>query len=107
MIVLLGLELVTRSFGLLPLPLLEQQVTPRTIIANWSWIFLGNLLGSIAYGGLLAIALTNMGTLAPSGVAAKLVQVAEAKTIGYAVSSLHSSKAFCAIGSSALAWSWA
>jgi formate transporter len=84
MIVLLGLELVTGSFGLLPLPWLEQQVTPRTIIANWSWVFLGNLLGSIAYGGLLAIALTNMGTLAPSGVAAKLVQVAEAKTIGYA-----------------------
>jgi formate transporter len=82
MIVLLGLELVTGSFGLLPLPWLEQQVTPRTIIANWSWVFLGNLLGSVAYGALLAIALTNMGTLAPSGVAAKLVQLAEAKTDG-------------------------
>jgi formate transporter len=84
MIVLLGLELVTGSFGLLPLPWLEQQVIPRTIIANWSWVFLGNLLGSVAYGALLAVALTNMGTLAPSGVAAKLVQLAEAKTVGYA-----------------------
>ena len=81
---LLGLELVTGSFGLLPLPWLERQVAPHTIIANWSWVFLGNLLGSVAYGGSLAIALTNMGTLAPSGVAAKLVQVAKAKTIGHA-----------------------
>src|SRR5215831_13543827 len=84
MIVLLGLELVTGSFGLLPLPWLEQQTSPRTIVANWGWVFLGNLLGSIAYGALLAIALTNMGTVQPTGVAARIVQVAEAKTLGFA-----------------------
>jgi formate/nitrite transporter len=84
MIVLLGLELVTGSFGLLPLPWLEQQASPRIVLANWSWVFLGNLLGSIAYGVLLAIALTNMGTAQPSGVAAMIVKVAEAKTVGYA-----------------------
>jgi len=84
MIVLLGLELVTGSFGLLPLPWLEQQAAPRAVLANWGWVFLGNLIGSIVYGALLAIALTNMGTLEPSGVAARIVQVAEAKTIGYA-----------------------
>ena len=45
---------------------------------------LGNLIGSVAYGALLAIALTNFGTAAPAGVAAKIIAIAEAKTIGYA-----------------------
>jgi len=83
-IVLLGLELVTGSFGLLPLANLEHGAEPSRILANWGWVFLGNLLGSMAYGVLLAIALTNMGTLAPTGVAARLIAVAEAKTVGYA-----------------------
>jgi formate/nitrite transporter len=83
MIVLLGLELVTGSFGLLPLPWLERDASAGAILANWGWVFFGNLLGSVGYGALLAIALTNMGTLEPQGVAARLVQVAEAKTIGY------------------------
>ena len=84
MIVLLGLELVTGSFGLLPLPWLERNASAGAILTNWGWVFLGNLLGSIGYGALLAIALTNMGAVEPSGVAARIVQVAEAKTVGYA-----------------------
>jgi formate/nitrite transporter len=84
MIVLLGLELVTGSFGLLPLARLEDGVDVKRIVANWSWVFLGNLVGSVIYGALLAIALTNMGKIEPAGVAARIVQIAEAKTIGYA-----------------------
>ena len=55
----------------------------RHMLANFGWIFLGNLIGSVAYGGLLAIALTNFGTAAPAGVAAKIIAIAQAKTIGY------------------------
>jgi formate/nitrite transporter len=84
MIVLLGLELVTGSFGLLPLARLEDGTDTRKIIANWSWVFVANLIGSVIYGVLLAIALTNMGKIAPAGVAAKIVAIAEAKTVGYA-----------------------
>ena len=83
LIVLLGLDLVTGSFGLLPLPWIEDDVSAKTMLANWGWVFLGNLLGSVIYGGLLAIALTNFGTAAPAGVAAKIVAIAEAKTTGY------------------------
>jgi formate/nitrite transporter len=83
-IVLLGLELVTGSFGLLPLARLEDGLPRERVLANWGWVFLGNMIGSVAYGALLAVALTNMGTVQPSGVAARIVQVAEAKTIGYA-----------------------
>jgi formate/nitrite transporter len=80
-IVLLGLELVTGSFGLLPLARLEGKASWSAIGANWSWVYLGNLLGSIAYGALLAIALTNMGKIEPAGVAARIVSIAEAKTV--------------------------
>ena len=80
-IVLLGLELVTGSFGLLPLARLEGKATWSAIGVNWSWVYLGNLLGSIVYGGLLAIALTNMGKIEPAGIAARIVSIAEAKTV--------------------------
>ncbi len=83
LIVLLGLDLVTGSFGLLPLPWLERDVGTSAMFANWGFVFIGNLIGSVAYGGLLAIVLTNFGTAAPAGVAAKIVAVAVAKTAGY------------------------
>jgi formate transporter len=84
MIVLLGLELVTGSFALVPLPLLRGESSGGAVIANWSWVFLGNLIGSVAYGALIAIALTDMGAIEPTGVAARIVAAAEAKTTGYA-----------------------
>jgi formate/nitrite transporter len=84
LIVLLGLDLVTGSFGLLPLPWLERDASSTSMLANWAYVFVGNLVGSVVYGGLLAIALTNFGTAAPAGVAAKIIALAEAKTIGYA-----------------------
>jgi formate/nitrite transporter FocA (FNT family) len=82
-IVLLGLELVTGSFALVPLPWLSREASASAVVVNWGWVFIGNLIGGVAYGALIAIALTNMGTVAPAGVAARIVQVAEAKTIGY------------------------
>src|SRR5271170_4193971 len=84
MIVLLGLELVTGSFALLPLALLRGRAGSGTILVNWSWVFGGNLLGSVLYAALLVIALTMAGQVEPSGIAARIVQIAEAKTTGYA-----------------------
>jgi formate transporter len=83
LIVLLGLDLVTGAFGLVPLPWFESDADSKSVLSNWLWIFLGNLIGSVVYGGLLAIALTNFGATAPSDVAAKIVAIAQAKTIGY------------------------
>jgi len=84
MIVLLGLELVTGSFALVPLARFEGKASWSAVFANWSWVFLANLLGSIAFGALIAISLTNMGKTDVAGVAARIVAVAEAKTIGNA-----------------------
>jgi len=84
MIVLLGLELVTGSFALVPLALLRGRTSLGTVLSNWSWVFLGNLIGSVVYAGLLVIALTMAGQMEPAGVALSIVKIAEAKTIGYA-----------------------
>jgi formate/nitrite transporter len=83
-IVLLGLELVTGSFALVPLPWIRGEAGGGAVIANWAWVFLGNLIGSVAYGALIAIALTDMGAIEPAGVAARIVAAAETKTTGYA-----------------------
>ena len=84
MIVLLGLELVTGSFALLPMAMFARRTSAAAMITNWSWVFLGNLIGSVVYGALLVIALTMAGQVEPSGVADRIRQIAEAKTIGYA-----------------------
>jgi len=84
MIVLLGLELVTGNFALVPLAVREGRADTRALIANWSWVFLGNLLGGVAYALLFAA------TLAPdSELARLLISVSEAKTLGYAKLGLH------------------
>jgi len=84
MIVLLGLELVTGSFALVPLPFVRGEASASAVVANWGWVFLGNLIGSVAYGVLIAVALTDMGAIEPAGVAARIIAAAEAKTTGYA-----------------------
>src|SRR5947209_10768606 len=44
-IVLLGLELITGSFALLPLPWLDRDIrapSGAAILTNWGWVFLAN-----------------------------------------------------------------
>lgn len=85
MIVLLGLDLVTGSFALVPMAAMAGRVRWSAVAGNLAWVFLGNLIGSILYAGLFVIAATNAGLLpATVGIAQKVVQLAEAKTTGYA-----------------------
>jgi formate/nitrite transporter len=84
MIVLLGLELVTGSFAVTTLPAVDGRRPWHQVISNLTWVFVANLIGSVAYGLLLYVVLTNMGTDAPSGIALNIIKITEAKTIGYA-----------------------
>jgi formate/nitrite transporter len=84
MIILLGLELATGSFALLPMAVMAGQAKSGQMLSNWSWVLLGNLIGSVFYGMLFVIAATNAWQIAPAGVAERVRQLAEAKTIGYA-----------------------
>lgn len=79
MIVLLGLELVTGNFALVPLAFREGRIGLGDLLSNWGWVFLGNLLGGMFYAVLFTL------TLSPdSEMAKQLITVAEAKTLGYA-----------------------
>jgi len=79
MIVLLGMELVTGNFALVPLALREGRITWGDLVSNWSWVFLGNLLGGMFYAVLFTL------TLPPdSEMVKQLMAISEAKTLGYA-----------------------
>jgi formate/nitrite transporter len=84
MIVLLGLELVTGNFALVPLAVRERRTTVSALASNWSWVFAGNLIGGIVYAVLLTLA-----TAPDSELARQLVSISEAKTLGYAKIGTH------------------
>ena len=84
MILLLGLELVTGSFAVTTLAAVSGRRSWMEVTANLLWVFLANLAGSLVYGVLVYVVLTNMGHDAPSGIAASIVKIAEAKTTYYA-----------------------
>jgi formate/nitrite transporter len=79
MIVLLGLELVTGNFALVPLAVLERRSDVGALLSNWVWVFLGNLIGGVFYALLFTASLTS-----GSEMARQILAVAEAKTLGYA-----------------------
>jgi formate transporter len=84
MIVLLGLELVTGNFALLPLALRERRIGLPALVANWGWVFLANLIGSAFYALLFTATVAR-----DSDMARQLIAVAEAKTLGYAALGAH------------------
>jgi formate/nitrite transporter len=84
MLVLLGLELATGNFALLPAAWMEGRVGMGAMLRNWSWVYLGNLFGSCLYAYLFYASITNFGS-ANGGALGDLVrQAAIKKTAGYA-----------------------
>ena len=84
MILLLGLELITGNFALLPMAQMARRAGARGVLRNWTWVFIGNLFGSMLYGILFAATLTMMFSEPATGIAGKIVALAEAKTLAYA-----------------------
>ncbi len=79
MIVLLGLELVTGNFALVPLAVREGRLTIGELLSNWGWVFAGNLIGGAFYAFLFTLTLS-----ADSEMTKQIVGIAEVKTLGYA-----------------------
>jgi formate transporter len=83
MLVLLGLELATGNFALLPAAVAAGTVKPARMLRNWFWVYLGNLAGSVAYAWLFYLAITNCGTSSAGPVGDLLRAAAQKKTLGY------------------------
>jgi formate/nitrite transporter len=83
MLALLGLELVTGNFALLPAGVMAGTVRVTKLLRNWGWVYLGNLLGSVLYAALFYLAITNWRTGNGGAVADLLKQAAQKKTLAY------------------------
>lgn len=79
-IVILGLELVTGSFALIPLAWMEKQITAKTMFNNLFWVFIGNLAGSVLFAILIWAASSESSKI----IEQMMVAASEKKTIAYA-----------------------
>jgi formate/nitrite transporter len=82
-LVLLGLELATGNFALLPMGWAAGEVSFGKMARNLGWVYLGNLAGSLFYGVLFYLAVTNCGTTGGGTVGELMKAAAQKKTLGY------------------------
>lgn len=83
MIVVLGLELVTGSFAMVPSAWLARKTNFASVAANLFWVFIGNLLGSCVYAALYTAVAPQLHHAPATGAAALIVAAAQAKTLAY------------------------
>lgn len=79
MLAILGLEMATGSFSVMPMALLAGRIQLLSVIRNWSWTFIANLIGGIFFAWLLWFALTKGGAGEIPGVLTTLAKLAEKK----------------------------
>jgi len=78
-LVLLGLELVTGNFALLPAGVMLGRFRITKLLRNWAWVYLGNLIGSLLYAVPFYLAITNWRTGNGGAIADLLKQAAQKK----------------------------
>ncbi len=81
---LLGLELATGNFALLPAGWYAGRVTAGRLLRNWWWVYLGNLVGGVGFAVLAVAALTGWWDHDAGPVGEQLRQLALAKSAAYA-----------------------
>ena len=83
MIILLGMELATGNFAVLPVGVLRGKTSMDKLIRNWVWVYIGNFLGCVFVGFLLAIAMTEAFLEGHGALGDKIIAVAISKTLVY------------------------
>ena len=83
MLVLLGLELATGNFAILPPAVAAGEISFWRLLRNWFWVYTGNLLGSAGYALLFYLAITNCGSGNGGPLGDLLRAAAQKKTLGY------------------------
>lgn len=82
-LVLLGLELATGNFAILPVGWAAGEVSVSRVFRNLGWVYLGNLAGSLFYGLLFYLAVTNCGASNGGAIGELIKAAAQKKTLGY------------------------
>jgi hypothetical protein len=74
---------LSQAIALLPVAYQAKRITGRQLLANLGWVYLGNLLRSVCYGGMFALTLS-LSSAPQTTIGPLLIVAAEAKTIAYA-----------------------
>lgn len=86
MLYLLGFDLLTGVFTLVPLALLDRRegVTVKGMLRNWGLVFCGNFAGAMTVAIFMAIILTFGFSSEPNEIGKALGHIGESRTLGYA-----------------------
>ncbi|HLL64961.1 MAG TPA: formate/nitrite transporter family protein [Micromonosporaceae bacterium] len=86
MLYLLGFDLLTGVFTLVPLALIDKRpgVRIRSVLRNWSYVFIGNFAGALTVALMMAIIFTFSFTTEPNDVGRAIGEIGEGRTVGYA-----------------------
>lgn len=83
---LLGFDLLTGVFTLVPLALLDKRpgVTLGGVLRNWWLVFIGNFAGAFTVAVMIAVIFTFAFSVPPNEIGKKLGMIGESRTLGYA-----------------------
>lgn len=86
MLYLLGFDLLTGVFTLVPLAVLDKRpgCDMKGLMRNWGLVFVGNFAGAMTTAVFMAIIFTMGFTQEPNAVGQKIGHIGEARTLGYA-----------------------
>ncbi|MGB3682084.1 MAG: formate/nitrite transporter family protein [Rubrobacteraceae bacterium] len=86
MLYLLGFDLVTGVFTLVPLALLDRRkgVSMKGLLRNWGLVFVGNFVGAMTVAVFMAIVFTTGFSEEPDAIGQQIGSIGESRTIGYA-----------------------
>lgn len=86
MLHLLGFDLLTAVFTLVPLAWLDKRpgVTLRPMLRNWGLVFVGNLLGALTVAVFMAVYFTYGFSVEPDAVGQAIGDIGAGRTVGYA-----------------------
>ncbi|MFO1083242.1 MAG: formate/nitrite transporter family protein [Reyranellaceae bacterium] len=86
MLYLLGFDLLTGVFVLVPLALIDKRpgVTFNGMLRNWGLVFIGNFAGAFTVAVLMAIVYTFGFSTPPDKVGMVIATIGEGRTVGYA-----------------------
>ncbi|MBW2559817.1 MAG: formate/nitrite transporter family protein [Deltaproteobacteria bacterium] len=86
-IVLTGMELFTGDCMIVPMAAMMKKITWGAVMRNWVWVYIGNLVGSLAYAYLMTVGPFVSGqadgTMAVNAFGMTAVSIAAGKVLGY------------------------
>ncbi|WP_199431993.1 formate/nitrite transporter family protein [Qaidamihabitans albus] len=86
MLYLLGFDLLTGVFTLVPLALIDRRpgVRLRSVLRNWGLVFLGNFAGALTVALMMAVIFTYAFSMDPNEIGRQIGTIGEGRTVGYA-----------------------